>query len=75
MPDISISNPPRGAEDYSLPSISIGKNRLTNGLAAMGNYSTNRTSTNLETMRRVVMLGDQNVGKTSLFKRIVVRNY
>ncbi len=72
IPDISLSNPIRGNEDYSLPSISI-RNRMTGGVGGINTtYNNNRSSTNLETMRRVILLGDQSVGKTSLVKRIVV---
>jgi len=70
VPDISVSNPIGGcAEDYSLPSISM----RTPGLGYTTGTSNNRTSTNIETMRRVIILGDQQVGKTSIVKRIVVR--
>ncbi|TNV86747.1 hypothetical protein FGO68_gene10573 [Halteria grandinella] len=68
VPDISVSNPIGGcAEDYSLPSISM----RTPGLGYTTGTSNNRTSTNIETMRRVIILGDQQVGKTSIVKRIV----
>ena len=35
----------------------------------------NRVSTNLEAMKRVILLGDAQVGKTSIVKRIVVTRH
>ena len=36
------------------------------------NRQTNRTSTNADSIKRVVIIGDSEVGKTSIVKRIVV---
>jgi len=36
------------------------------------NRQTNRTSTNADSIKRVVIIGDSGVGKTSIVKRIVV---
>lgn len=64
------------SNDDTMPSISIGTRMgLMNNLSSSNNNNrkSNRTSTNLETMRRVIILGDSRVGKTSFIKRIVVR--
>jgi len=53
----------------------IGGVTGTNGNGAAGRHTSNncnnRASTNLENMRRVILLGDSQVGKTSIVKRIV----
>jgi GTPase SAR1 family protein len=36
-----------------------------------GGTTNNRTSTNLEQIRRVIVLGDSKVGKTSIVRRVV----
>ena len=59
-------------EIITRPDPSISKKDLDESLETI-NRNTNRSSTNLETMRRVILLGDSQVGKTSIVKRIVVR--
>ena len=45
-------------------------NKLDESLESINKHS-NRSSTNLETIRRVIVLGDSKVGKTSIVRRIV----
>lgn len=46
-------------------------NKLDESLESINKNNSNRCSTNLETIRRVIVLGDAKVGKTSIVRRIV----
>lgn len=53
------------------PDLSLSRKVVDESLDSI-NHLSNRSSTNLETMRRVIVLGDSQVGKTSIVKRVVV---
>ena len=46
-------------------------NKLDESLETINRLSSNRMSTQLEQIRRVIVLGDSKVGKTSIVRRIV----